>query len=255
MLLAIDVGNTQTVLGVFDGDELTHHWRLSTQRQRSADEYRLLFVGLLDIDGVPPSELTGAAIASVVPAATAALRTLSDHMIEGASVVVEPGTKTGIPILIDNPREVGADRIANAVAVGRKYGTPAVVVDFGTATNFDVVSPAGEYLGGVIAPGLEVSHDALVGATAALRKVELSPPRSVVGKGTVEAIQAGLIYGHAAMVDGVCERLAAASPGEPTFVATGGLASTIVPHCRLVETVDDFLTLDGLRFIYELNTE
>lgn len=253
MLLTIDVGNTQTVMGLFEGDSLTHHWRLSTQRQRSADEYRLLFSGLLDVDGVSLSEVVGASIASVVPAATAALRQLADHMIEGTTVVVEPGTKTGIPILIDNPREVGADRIANAVAVGHKYGAPAIVVDFGTATNFDVVSAEGEYLGGVIAPGLEVSHDALVGAAAALRKVELAPPRSVIGKGTVEAIQAGLVFGHAAMVDGICERLVAEAAGDPTIVATGGLASTIVPHCRLVETVDEFLTLDGLRFIYELN--
>jgi type III pantothenate kinase len=255
MLLTIDVGNTQTVMGLFDGSELTHHWRLSTQRQRSADEYRLFFSGLLEVDGVAADEIDGACIASVVPTATAALRRLASHMFSGPYVVVEPGTRTGIPILIDNPREVGADRIANAVAVGRKYGTPAIVVDFGTATNFDVVSPQGEYLGGVIAPGLEVSHDALVGATAALRRVELAPPRSVIGKGTVEAIQAGLLFGHAAMVDGICERLVAESTGDPVTVATGGLASTIVPHCRLVETIDDFLTLDGLRFIYELNTE
>ena len=253
MLLTIDVGNTQTVMGLFDGDRLAHHWRLSTQRQRSADEYRLLFGGLLDADGVEPSSLDGACIASVVPAATTALRVLAEHMIGGSTIVVEPGVKTGIPILIDNPREVGADRIANAVAVGRKYGAPAVVVDFGTATNFDVVSAAGEYLGGVIAPGVEVSHDALVGATAALRRVELTPPRSVVGKGTVEAIQAGLVFGHATMVDGICRRVADDLGEEPTFVATGGLASTIVPHCRLVEVIDDFLTLDGLRFIYELN--
>lgn len=255
MLLTIDVGNTQTVMGLFDGEELMHHWRLSTQRQRSTDEYRLLLTGLLGVDGVPVDEIKGACIASVVPAATAALRALSGHMVHGTTVVVEPGTRTGIPILIDNPREVGADRIANSVAVGRKYGAPAVVVDFGTATNFDVVSAAGEYLGGVIAPGVEVSHDALVGAAAALRKVELTAPRSVVGKGTVEAIQAGLVFGHAAMVDGICGRLVAEMDGDPTIVATGGLASTIVPHCRSVGTIDDFLTLDGLRFIYELNTE
>jgi type III pantothenate kinase len=255
MLLTIDVGNTQTAMGLFEGTELTHHWRLSTQRQRSADEYRLLFSGLLDVDGVPVEELRGASIASVVPAATAALRAVAKHMFQGTTVVVEPGTKTGIPILIDNPREVGADRIANSVAVGRKYGSPAIVVDFGTATNFDVVSAAGEYIGGVIAPGVEVSHDALVGAAAALRKVELAAPRSVIGKGTVEAIQAGLVFGHAALVDGICERLLAALDGPPAIVATGGLASTIVPHCRSVETIDEFLTLDGLRFIYELNTE
>jgi len=255
MLLTIDVGNTQTVMGLFEGDRLTHHWRLSTQRHRSADEYRLLFSGLLDVDGVALSEVVGASIASVVPAATAALRRLAEHMIDGTTVVVGPGTKTGIPILIDNPREVGADRVANAVAVGTKYGSPGIVVDFGTATNFDVVSPAGEYLGGVIAPGLEVSHDALVGATAALRRVELTPPRTVVGKGTVEAIQAGLLFGHAGMVDGICQRLTEEFSESPIIVATGGLASTIVPHCRLVETIDEFLTLDGLRFIYELNTE
>ncbi len=255
MLLTIDVGNTQTVMGLYEGEDLTHHWRLSTEHHRSADEYRLLFSGLLGVDGVAADQLQGAAIASVVPAATAALRRLAEHMIAGQTVVVAPGTKTGIPILIDNPREVGADRIANSVAVADKYGAPSIVVDFGTATNFDVVSGEGEYVGGVIAPGLEVSHDALIGATAALREVELVPPRSVIGKGTVEAIQAGLLYGHAAMVDGICERLVAESGGDPVIVATGGLASTIVPHCSLVEVIDEFLTLDGLRLIYELNTE
>lgn len=153
MLLTIDVGNTQTVMGLFDGDRLANHWRLATRREQSADEYRLLFAGLLALDGVEPTAVTGAAVASVVPTATAALRRLGEESLDGPLVIVEPGTKTGIPILIDNPREVGADRVANAVAVLAGHGTPAVVVDFGTATNFDVVSAAGEYVGGVIAPG------------------------------------------------------------------------------------------------------
>lgn len=253
MLLVVDVGNTETALGVFDGEEIVAHWRVTTVRGRTRDEYRLLLGAMLQMEGYEPQRLRGVAIASVVPPATQALRDVAPRLADGPLLVVGPGVRTGMQILIDNPREVGADRIVNALAAVHRYGTPAVVVDFGTSTNFDVVGPDGNYLGGVISTGLEVSQEALIRATAALRRVELSPPRSVIGKGTVEAIQSGLLYGHAGLVDGVIGRIAAELGGEVHTLATGGLASTIVPHCSTVDTVDEFLTLHGLRLIYELN--
>ena len=255
MLLVIDVGNTETVLGVFDGSELAAHWRVTTVRHRTRDEYRLLLGGMLEMEGYHAGKLHGLALASVVPPATLALREVAGHLSDGPSLVVGPGVRTGMPILIDNPREVGADRVANSVAAAALYGAPAVVVDFGTSTNFDVVGPTGEYLGGAIAPGLVISTDALIGGTAALRRVELVPPRSPIGKGTVEAIQSGAIYGHAGLVDGIMERLVAQLDGEVVRIATGGLASTIVPHCGSVDIIDEFLTLDGLRLIYNLNQD
>jgi type III pantothenate kinase len=255
MLLTIDLGNTQTVVGLFAEQDLAHHWRLSTVRERAADEYRLLLHGLFEQDGIDPDRFEGAIISSVVPRATSALVGALGHFVIDRTLVVGPGMKTGMPILIDNPREVGADRIVNSVAARARYGTPVIVVDFGTSTNFDIVGEEGEYLGGVIGPGLEVSMDALVAATAALRRVELSPPRSVIGKGTVEAIQAGLLYGHAGYVDGIVDRIRAELAKDAQAVATGGLASTIVPHCRTVTTVDEDLTLDGLRMLYEINKE
>ena len=255
MLLTIDVGNTQTAVGLFEGDRLAFHWRIATVRERTTDEYRLLLQGLFAQDGIDPERLAGAVISSVVPRATFALADAIGSFVAETTLVVGPGMKTGMPILIDNPREVGADRVVNAVAARARYGTPVIVVDFGTSTNFDVISKNGEYLGGVIGPGLEVSMDALVAATAALRRVELSPPRSVIGKGTVEAIQAGLLYGHAGYVDGIVDRIRSELAGEVQAVATGGLASTIVPHCRTVTTVDENLTLDGLRLLFEMNEE
>ena len=255
MLLTMDVGNTQTVIGVFDGEQLKGHWRFATQADRSTDEYRIYLRAILGLEGFSREQLTGAAIASVVPGATNALRGIASEIASGPTVVVEAGIKTGVPILIDNPREVGADRVMNSVAAIHKYGAPVIVVDFGTSTNFDVVDGDGAYIGGAIAPGAEVSHDALIGRAAALRRVELVAPRSVIGKGTVEAIQSGLVYGHAGMVDGIIDRLRAELGGDTTVVATGGLAPTIVPHCRTVERVDEFLTLDGLRMIFHLNSE
>lgn len=253
MLLVIDVGNTETVLGVFDGDEIIAHWRVTTVRGRTPDEYRLLLGGMLQMEGYLPEKLTGVSIASVVPPATQALRNVAPRLADGPLLVVGPGVKTGMQILIDNPREVGADRIVNALAAAQRYGPPAIVVDFGTSTNFDVVGGGGDYLGGVISTGLEVSQEALIRATAALRRVELSPPRSVIGKGTVEAIQSGLLYGHAGLVDGVIGRITAELGDGVHTLATGGLASTIVPYCSSVDVVDEFLTLHGLRLIYELN--
>lgn len=252
-LLAIDVGNTQTVMGLYDGDDLVRHWRLHTDKDRTTDETRLWLRSLLEMEGYSVSELEGAAVSSVVPAVTASFRQVGSQWTDGSVVVVEPGVKTGMSILIDNPREVGADRIVNSVAARHRYGSPIIVVDFGTSTNFDVVGAEGAYLGGAIAPGLVISTNALIAGAAALRNVEFLPPRSPIGKGTVEAIQSGALYGHAGLVDGIMERIAAELDGDVTRVATGGLASTIVPYCRSVEIIDEFLTLDGLRLIYEMN--
>ncbi|NIA24966.1 MAG: type III pantothenate kinase [Gammaproteobacteria bacterium] len=253
MLLAIDMGNTQTVVGLMEGPKPAHHWRLATDRARTADQYRLLLQGCFDLDGIDAEEVTGVVISSVVPHATEALRTAAALFDSAEVLIVEPGIKTGMPILIDNPREVGADRIVNAVAARHAYGTPVVVVDFGTSTNFDVVSREGEYLGGAIAPGLEVSMDALVSATAALRRVALEPPRAATGKGTVEAIQSGLLYGHAGLVDGIMTRIVDELGPDTATVATGGLASVIVPHCHTVDDIDEFLTLSGLRLLWDRN--
>jgi type III pantothenate kinase len=254
-LLAIDIGNTQTVAGLFDGDVLVDHWRLHTDKDRTTDETRLWIQSLLEMEGHPVASVDGVIVSSVVPSVTARFRSVGAKLADGAVVVVEPGVKTGMPILIDNPREVGTDRVANAVAARHRYGAPVIVADFGTSTNFDVVGPEGAYLGGAIAPGLVIATNALIAGAAALRNVEFFPPRSPIGKGTVEAIQSGALYGHAGLVDGIMERLVAEIGGEVTRVATGGLASTIVPHCRTVETIDEFLTLEGLRLIYALNTE
>ncbi len=255
MLLTVDVGNTQVALGMFDHEELVGHWRVSTNPEATFDEARWQLVGILGADGFTQSDIRGVAISSVVPSMTAALRRVAPHLTSGRVVVVEPGVKTGMSIEIDNPREVGADRIVNALAARERYGTPVVVVDFGTSTNFDVVGTEGSYVGGAIAPGLEVSTNALISGTAALRKVEFSPPRSVIGKGTVEAIQSGGLYGHAGLVDGLVERIAAEFDEPVTRVATGGLASTIVPHCSSVETVDPYLTLEGLRIVFDRNQD
>lgn len=253
MIVVIDVGNTQTVMGLFERGELVDRWRLSTVRERTADEYRLLFEGLLHQDGHRLEDITGAALSSVVPTAKSALVSVTEDMVDGHVVVIGPGVKTGMPIKMDNPREVGADRVVNAVAASHLFGTPVISVDFGTSTNFDVVDGSGAYVGGSIAPGLEVSMEALVERTAALRRVELTGPRAAIGRGTVEAIQSGLLYGHAGLVDGVVGRIHAELDGEAAVVATGGLASTIVAHCRTVDEVDEDLTLTGLRLIYEMN--
>lgn len=255
MLLTIDIGNTQIALGMFDGDELIGHWRVSTDATATFDELRWQLTGILESDGFTQEDIRGLCVASVVPAMTTTVRRVAPRVVAGEIVVVEPGVRTGLSIEIDNPREVGADRIVNAVAGRERYGSPVIVVDFGTSTNFDVIGPSGAYLGGVIAPGLEIATNALVSGTAALRRVEFTPPRSVIGKGTVEAIQSGAIYGHAGLVDGIMRRIADEFAVPVTRVATGGLASTIVPHCDEVETIDPYLTLEGLRLIYDLNQE
>ena len=255
MLFAVDIGNTQTAVGLYDGEKLVTTWRLTTLTERTEDELRLWLRGLLDLEGYDVSDITGVCVSSVVPAMTGGFRRVAGRLTSGPVVVIEPGVKTGMRIQIDNPREVGADRVVNALAARERYGAPVVVVDFGTSTNFDIVGHEGDYLGGAIAPGLAIATNALIAGTAALRRVEFVPPRSPIGKGTVEAIQSGAIYGHAGLVDGIMERVCAEVGGDVTRVATGGLASTIVPHCRSVELIDEILTLDGLRMIFERNTE
>ena len=262
MLLTIDVGNTQSVLGLYDPDldedtgaaaGLIDHWRLSTDAKRTADEYAVLIRSLLSSVGVELEDLIGAAICSGVPRVLAGLREMVGRYLPFAPVVIEPGTKTGIPILYDNPKEVGADRIANAVAAYDLYGGPTVVVDFGTGNNFDVISEFGEFLGGAIAPGIEISLDALLGRAAALRAVELVVPRSVIGKSTVESVQSGAVFGFAAMIDGMVDRFLN-EIGDAQIVATGGLAPLIVPVARTIEHVEPFLTLHGLRLVHRRNT-
>jgi type III pantothenate kinase len=255
MLLAIDVGNTQTVIGMFSngsGSSLVHQWRISSHAERTADEMAMIISQLLDLQGLDADVVEGIAVASVVPRTTAALREMSEKWFPVTTVIVEPGVRTGMPILYDNPKEVGADRIADAVAAFELYGGPTIVVDFGTATTVEAISARGEYLGGAIMPGIEISLDALFGRAAALRRVELVEPRNVIGKNTIEAIQSGAIYGFAAQVDGLCARFEE-ELGESTVVATGGLAGLIAPLTESIDHHEPWLTLNGLRIIFQRN--
>lgn len=260
MLLAIDVGNTQTVVGVYDhgGDlsaadgGLTGPWRLSTVHTRTEDELAVLIAGLLASVELTFHDIDGVAIASGVPVVTSSLRHMVEKILGIEPIVVGPGVKTGLAIRYDNPREVGADRIANGAAVFDLYGGPSIVVDFGTATTLDVISAEGDYLGGSISPGVEVSLEALVGKAAALSTVELTLPRNVIGKNTGESIRSGVLYGYAAQVDGLCARMVD-EIGECTVVATGGLAGMISPHTMVVDEIEPWLTLHGLRLIWLKN--
>jgi type III pantothenate kinase len=252
MLLAIDVGNTNTVLGMFRGDELAWSWRIKTDARTTADEMALTFRGLLaDADAV-----TGIALCSTVPAVLREMRVMLDRYYGDVhTVIVEPGTKTGVPVLTDNPKEVGADRIVNTIAAHHLYGGPCIVVDFGTSTNLDVVSAKGEFLGGALAPGIEISLDALAARAAQLRKVELVAPRSVIGKNTVEALQSGALYGFAGQVDGLVDRIVEELGDVTAVVATGGLAPIVVPESQTITHHDPELTLVGLRLVYEKNLD
>jgi len=254
VLLTIDVGNTQTVLGLFDDQALTHHWRISTNDERTSDELALLVADLLRLRGIEfhPEQL-GIAVSSVVPRITASLRQMADEWFGVKAVVLEPGTRMGMPILYDNPKEVGADRIANAVGAYDLYGGPAIVVDFGTATTLDAISAKGEYLGGAIIPGIEISLDALFARAAALRRIELVEPRNVIGKNTVESMQSGAIYGFTAQVDGLATRMKKELGGTPAVIATGGLAGLIAPLSSTIQYHEPWLTLVGLRIVWERN--
>lgn len=257
MLLAIDVGNTQTVIGLYKSGAESHrildHWRIATNATRTSDELALMFSEFLLTLGHDWKEvITGVAVSSGVPDVTFELRRMCERYLEIEPVILGAGVKTGMPVLYDNPKEVGADRIANAVGAYDLYGGPTIVVDFGTATTFDVISAAGEYLGGAIIPGIEISMDALFGRAAALRRVELVEPRSVIGKTTVESIQSGVLYGWASMIDGMSDRIEDVV-GESTVIATGGLAELVAPLSEAIEHVEPWLTLHGLRLIWEKN--
>lgn len=269
LLLAIDVGNTQTVIGIYeDGHSdkadasagLVGHWRIATVASRTEDEIAVLIDGFFSGHNRDfLREVGGVAISSGVPRVTASLRTMAARYLACETVVLAPGVKSGIAILYDNPREVGADRIANAAGAYDLYQSACVVVDFGTGTTFDAISSRGEYLGGAIAPGVEISLDALVQRASALQAIELLKPRSVIGKSTVESIQSGVLYGYASQVDGLCERFleemasTGAANGEIQVIATGGIADVIVPFSKSIKQVEPWLTLHGLRTVWEKN--
>jgi len=269
MLLALDVGNTNTVLGLYDlssgaaasgkAPALVAHWRLSTHRTQTADEYGVFFVNLFNLHGLSTTQVKHIIISSVVPPVESTLLQVCESYFKIKPLFVEPGIKTGMPVLVDNPSELGADRLVNAIAAFEKYGGPAIVVDFGTATTFDVVSSKGEYLGGAISPGLGISADALFSRAARLGRVDIKRPPKVIGTTTVTHIQSGLYYGYIGLVDGILERMIAEmgtdpnDPAAPRIIATGGLAGLIVEDSRYIVTIDDMLTLEGLRIVFERN--
>ena len=253
MLLAVDVGNTQTVFGLFDGERLVEHWRVATEDERTADELAALLGRLLELRELGFDAVTGVCLSSTVPGLLRAYEELAERHVGAPLLVLGPGIKTGIPVLYDDPREVGPDRIANAVAARERYGAPCIVVDFGTSTNFDAVSEAGEYVGGVLAPGIEISMDALFARAARLQKVDFTEPPAVIGKTTTSALQSGLVYGFAGQVDGIVGRMRAELGDTAPVVATGGLAELIAPHSETIGRVDPLLTLEGLRLIWALN--
>jgi type III pantothenate kinase len=254
MLLAIDVGNTNIVYGLFDGAHLVHQFRVESARGRTADEYAVSLRALLEMHEVHPESVHAAIIACVVPSLTDPMVRLVKKAFGRDALIVGPGIRTGMAILIENPREVGADRIADAVAGFEKAKGGVVVVDFGTSTNFDVVTPKGEYLGGVLAPGLQISADALFTRAAKLSRVEIAMPPKVVGRNTVHAMQSGIVYGYVGLVDGLVERILAELGYPCAVIATGGLASLIAPLSKTIGEVDDVLTLVGLRILYERNS-
>jgi type III pantothenate kinase len=248
MLLAVDVGNTQTALGLFDGDTLTEHRRLATDGNRTGDELGALLGDLVDLGSVD-----GICLSSTVPALIREYELFAERWAKAPLLVVEPGVRTGIPMRHDAPHQVGPDRIVNSVAAQERYGAPCIVVDFGTSTNFDVVSSEGEYVGGVLAPGIEVSMEALFARAARLTKVDFAEPPAAIGKTTEQALQSGLVYGFTGQVDRIVEEIRRELGADARAVATGGLADLIVPHSRTIELVDPWLTLEGLRLVWALN--
>ncbi|MFQ5882104.1 MAG: type III pantothenate kinase [Candidatus Methylomirabilales bacterium] len=253
MLLAVDIGNTNTVLGLFRERELLHHWRVATRREGTPDEYGILLKNLFEVVGVSRSGVTGMIMASVVPPLQPVFEEMAKGYLNLTPLVVGPGIRTGMPILYDNPREVGADRIVNAVAAYETYGGPAIVVDFGTATTFDAISARGEYVGGVIAPGVGASAEALFERAAKLPRVEIVRPRGVIGKNTVGSMQAGLFYGYLGLVDEIVRRMVKEMERDPVVIGTGGLAHLILAESETVQRIDPLLTLKGLQILYDRN--
>jgi len=254
MLLVIDVGNTNTVLGVYDGEELVHDWRIRTVIEHTVDEYGMLMYNLYKSSKMSSKAIQSIIISCVVPPMLRILESVCEKYFQVKPLIVGPGIKTGMPIFYDNPREVGADRIVNAVAVHEKYKREAIVVDFGTATTFDYVSPRGEYMGGCIAPGIVISSEALFKRASKLPRVEFSTPKSIIAKDTVSSMQAGILYGYAGLVDGIVARMKAEVRANPLVIATGGLAKVVQPETKSIEIVDEMLTLEGLRLIHLKNS-
>ena len=253
MLLVVDVGNTNTVLGLYDGERLVHDFRIETSKGRTSDEHHVLLLNLLQLAGVKRSEVRASILASVVPPLNDTVIDAVDRAFDHEIMLVGPGIKTGMPVLAENPREVGADRIVNSVAAYERVQGAAIVVDFGTATTFDCISDKGEYLGGAIAPGMEISANALFASAAKLPRSEIARPPRVIGRNTVHSMQSGIVYGYVGLVDGLVRRLTAEMDTEVTVIATGGLATLIEPDSETIDEIDEFLTLEGLRLIYMRN--
>jgi type III pantothenate kinase len=253
MLLVVDIGNTHTAFGLFDGEKLRFDWRMETRSERTADEHAAVLRGLFELEGLDMRQIDAAIISSVVPPATLPMEQLFARYFKLAPLVVGPGMKTGMPVLYENPRDLGADRIVNAVAAYASFSQGAIVVDFGTATTLDVVTSRGEYAGGIITPGLLISADALYRATAKLPKVEIARPKAVVGTNTVASIQSGLVFGYAGMIDALVNRIRAEVSYDPKVVATGGLGALVARESATIDTYDDMLTLRGLKILYDRN--
>jgi type III pantothenate kinase len=253
MLLVVDVGNTQTHFGTYRDEELVEHWRFATVRESTADELGAALRSLLGLRGVTLADLSASIVSSTVPQLGPEWATMAARYLDHEMLVVGPGTRTGMPIRYDNPREIGADRLVNAVAAFEKVKGACIVVDFGTAITYDPVSASGEYLGGIITPGVEISIEALTSRAAALPRIDIAPPRSLIGKSTVDAIRSGIVYGFAGQVDSIVRRLRAELGEETETIATGGLAAHIVPFTETIDEVDDLLTLTGLRLLWERN--